>query len=773
MLGRADRHILRQRAKEGANMNQILYNGKLYSSKDIFSGNVGISMSLKSSSLEANTLSAEVRDSGNTFSNFARNTPLKWMYDGLQKGIFYLQEVEQIGPARYSMYATSAIGILTEGIHYGGIYNGQTAQTVISDICGTIPFLIQNKYKDIKLYGWLPVSTPRDNLVQVLIAIGAWVKTDLNGVLRIEGLWDGISGNINQDYLLKGSKISKTAKITQVVVTEHQYVEGGEQTSLFEGVTAQGDIITFSNPMYSLSAQGFSILERGSNYAKLSGGSGKLTGRAYIHNTREIVRDVAAAEEENVKRVKNATLVSLVNSASVADRLVNYFKWTETIDSPVIYQGESCGDCVTAWNPYEKKNVSACLESADIDFSNTLKATEKLLIGFTPLRFEQSQTYDEHELLTGSGTWTAPDGVSEVEVVVIGGGGAGYDGNPGEAGPGGSGTWGESLQDGDTINLDGVAVGSSKSASTNCSTSQRNTDPGEGGEGGSAGTPGKVYRKTISVTPGQKISYQCGSGGQSNGSTGGNTTFGSVSSSSGSSSGSGYTDIITGETYATSGVSGGKGGKGGSAGSEGESTGGSGGGYPNSRSINESDNPRNYGSDYNTESNVSVSGNAGGAGGGGAGGDSGSINGGDGGDATAPSFSYDLDVSYAQIRLTPSRGGNGGTGANGSNASKYGSSGSGGGGGGGGGGTASSSINASASSTCEVLRLTNERHIVQSYVTSTDSKPGSGGAGGKGGAGADGCIILYYGVTTPVQDGQLKDKNGLMLLDKYGRRLIV
>ena len=33
--------------------------------------------------------------------------------------------------------------------------------------------------------------------------------------------------------------------------------------------------------------------------------------------------------------------------------------------------------------------------------------------------------------------------------------------------------------------------------------------------------------------------------------------------------------------------------------------------------------------------------------------------------------------------------------------------------------------------------------------------------------------ILYYGVTTPVQDGQLKDKNGLMLLDKYGRRLIV
>lgn len=594
MLGRADRHILRQRAKEGANMNQILYNGKLYSSKDIFSGNVGISMSLRSSSLEANTLSAEVRDSGNTFSNFARNTPLKWLYDGLQKGIFYLQEVERIGPARYSMYATSAIGILTEGIHYGGIYNGQTAQTVISDICGTIPFSIQNKYKDIKLYGWLPVSTPRDNLVQVLIAIGAWVKTDLNGVLRIEGLWDGISENINQDYLLKGSKISKTAKITQVVVTEHQYVEGGEQTSLFEGVTAQGDIITFRDPMYSLSAQGFSILERGSNYAKLSGGSGKLTGRAYIHNTREIVRDVAAAEEENVKRVKNATLVSLVNSASVADRLVNYFKWTETIDSPVIYQGESCGDCVTAWHPYEKKNVSACLESADIDFSNTLKATEKLLIGFAPPQFEQNQTYDKHEILTGSGTWTVPEGTTSVRAVLIGAGGAGFDGSPGGDS---TETWEDEEIKTTRINL--TAPTTSASDSSNVSNRGAGT-PGNGGAGGAAGTPGKVYEVTFSPSSGSRISYSCGSKGTSNGALGGATTFGSYSSNSGSTSSAGYTDIISGITYAKSGDSGADGGKGGS-GADGESVGGvSGGKQEPSGSATRSD------SDTQRRSNISM-----------------------------------------------------------------------------------------------------------------------------------------------------------------------
>ena len=756
-----------------ANTTKIVYDGRTYTGTEIQNGNMRLATSLLSSSLESNTFNVTLKSPNKNLTNFSRNAPITVFNGERQLGIFYVQDVKRTAADLYKVSATSAVGILSDGNHYGGIYTGQTAESIIGSICGSVKYDIQNKLRPIKLYGWLPLATPRDNLAQVLFAMGATLRTDLNGVLRIEELWDGLSGDIGTDRMYQGASVEYASKVTQVSLTEHQYVASGDLDELFSGTTQSGDIITFDEPVYGLTASGFTIQSQGANFAKLSAGNGTLKGRKYKHNTREIIKTVSSASEPNIKAVKDATLVSLVNSQAVSNNLVNYLKWNRTIKTSVVYQGEIPGDLISTWDPFDKTSVDVCIQEADIILSNTIKANEKMLVGFTPIRQDNSQTYDEHELLIGSGTWTVPDGVSEVEVVVIGGGGAGYDGNPGEAGPGGSGTWGESLQDGDTINLDGVAVGSSKSASTNCSTSQRNTDPGEGGEGGSAGTPGKVYRKTISVTPGQKISYQCGGGGQSNGSTGGNTTFGSVSSSSGSSSGSGYTDIITGETYATSGVSGGKGGKGGNAGSEGESTGGSGGGYPNSRSINESDNPRNYGSDYNTESNVSVSGNAGGAGGGGAGGDSGSINGGDGGDATAPSFSYDLDVSYAQIRLTPSRGGNGGTGANGSNASKYGSSGSGGGGGGGGGGTASSSINASASSTCEVLRLTNERHIVQSYVTSTDSKPGSGGAGGKGGAGADGCIILYYGVTTPVQDGQLKDKNGLMLLDKYGRRLIV
>ena len=47
-----------------------------------------------------------------------------------------------------------------------------------------------------------------------------------------------------------------------------------------------------------------------------------------------------------------------------------------------------------------------------------------------------------------------------------------------------------------------------------------------------------------------------------------------------------------------------------------------------------------------------------------------------------------------------------------------------------------------------------------------------GGSGGGGGQGGDGCIILYYRKKKELQSGPLKDKNGKLVLDRLGRRII-
>lgn len=749
-----------------ANTTKIVYDGRTYTGTEIQNGNMRLATSLLSSSLESNTFNVTLKSPNKNLTNFSRNAPITVFNGERQLGIFYVRDVKRTAADLHKVSATSAVGILSDGNHYGGIYTGQTAESIIGSICGSVKYDIQNKLRPIKLYGWLPIATPRDNLAQVLFAMGATLRTDLNGVLRIEELWDGLSGDIGTDRMYQGASVEYASKVTQVSLTEHQYVASGDLEELFSGTTQSGDIITFDEPVYGLTASGFTIQSQGANFAKLSAGNGTLKGRKYKHNTREIIKTVSSASEPNIKAVKDATLVSLVNSQAVSNNLVNYLKWNRTIKTSVVYQGEIPGDLISTWDPFDKTSVDVCIQEADIILSNTIKANEKMLVGFTPIRQEGSESYEYHVVLTGSGTWTVPEGTTSVRAVLIGAGGAGFDGSPGGDS---TETWEDEEIKTTRINL--TAPTTSASDSSNVSNRGAGT-PGNGGAGGAAGTPGKVYEVTFSPSSGSRISYSCGSKGTSNGALGGATTFGSYSSNSGSTSSAGYTDIITGITYAKSGDSGADGGKGGS-GADGESVGGvSGGKQEPSGSATRSDSDTQRRSNISMDIDATANFSLGAAGGGGAGGNSGNNLGTPGGDAEVGSVRLSITTGYINAFVYPNKGGTGGDGADGADASVYGCSGSGAGGGGGAGGDSSASSNVSAQ--YYVYNITIQTRTDFSINNNAGGAAvRKGGAGGKGGAGADGCIILYYGVTTPVQEGQLKDKNGLMLLDKYGRRLIV
>ena len=746
-----------------ANTTKIVYDGRTYTGTEIQNGNMRLATSLLSSSLESNTFNVTLKSPNKNLTNFSRNAPITVFNGERQLGIFYVQDVKRTAADLYKVSATSAVGILSDGNHYGGIYTGQTAESIIGSICGSVKYDIQNKLRPIKLYGWLPIATPRDNLAQVLFAMGATLRTDLNGVLRIEELWDGLSGDIGTDRMYQGASVEYASKVTQVSLTEHQYVASGDLDELFSGTTQSGDIITFDEPVYGLTASGFTIQSQGANFAKLSAGNGTLKGRKYKHNTREIIKTVSSASEPNIKAVKDATLVSLVNSQAVSNNLVNYLKWNRTIKTSVVYQGEIPGDLISTWDPFDKTSVDVCIQEADIILSNTIKANEKMLVGFTPIRQEGSESYEYHVVLTGSGTFTFPEGTTSARAVLIGAGGAGFDGSPG-----GDST--ETWED-EEIKTTRINLTAPTSDSSNVSNRGAGT-PGNGGAGGAAGTPGKVYEVTFSPSSGSRISYACGVKGTSNGALGGATTFGSYSSNSGSTSSAGYTDIISGITYAKSGDSGADGGKGGS-GADGESVGGvSGGKQEPSGSATRSDSDTQRRSNISMDIDATANFSLGAAGGGGAGGNSGNNLGTPGGDAEVGSVRLSITTGYINALVYPNKGGKGGDGADGADASVYGCSGSGAGGGGGAGGDSSASSNVSAQ--YYVYNITIETRT--DFAINNNAGGAAvrkGGAGGKGGAGADGCIILYYGVTTPVQDGQLKDKNGLMLLDKYGRRLIV
>lgn len=700
-------------------INKLVYGDLTFTDEQIQDGEVYEAMALLSDALEIGTLRAElyIRDEGvgAALTAFRRNDRLLYYYRDELRGTYYIESVQRTGKYTYELSANDAVALLEQSSHMGGIYTGQTVEELVRDICN-IPYFVQSKLKPVKLYGWLPVATRRANLAQVLFAVGAHLKVDLNGVLRIETLWDGVASAIDPDRVFWGDRVRYAAKITEVSVLEHQYIPGTEEVTLFEGAAASGDLIQFSEPVHSLTASGFAILEQGANFARVSGGSGTLTGQKYVHLTRDVRVEATPDEVANVVEVKEATLVSLVNSAAVAERLASYYRLLETMDGEVVYGGERPGDVVAFEHPYGGESFG-CIKSASLTMGGTLVSEETTAIGYRPI-YGSGDLVDNRELISSNTTWTEPEGIVSLRVVLIGGGYGGYGGGNGL--PGESGL----------------------------------TSPGQGGKGGAGGAGGnggKILQIDVGVSPGKIHSITVGPGGvggaaEAPGEDGTPTTFDGYTSTAGTSSQDGFLDPVTQAVYAKPGISGicgadgGRGGNGtnspeapagvGQSGKDVDGfTGGAGGTY------------RMESSEWYGEG-ISYGGGGGGAaiGENGGDGDRGHLYAIDDIQGTGPGMQAiggtgGTGGDAAKIPITPSLFGTGGTGGDG------------GGGGGGGGGGQAKSVWPSAG--------------------------GEGGAGSQGGAGGSGCAILYYSVKRKISSSPLQGKNGCLILDKIGRRVIV
>lgn len=686
--------------------------------------------SLSCESISADTLTAVVRCNDPTIMAFAKNDPIRvWENDSdASMQTYYLRSITRTGATSYRLVAWSAVGLLAAMAHKGGIYTGQTVAEAVKEICGNVPVVVKSVFANTKLYGWLPYCQPkadrrgksaRDNLVQVLFAIGAYLTTDLNGVLHIDALWDGVSSTIGSNRMYaSGGKVSFSDPISAVTVTEHQYIAGTDEKELFSGTSQQGDIITFSEPMHSLTATGFTILESGANYAKISSGSGSLKGKPYIHNTRLVTQTVTENAAENVKSVTDATLVSLVNSSAVAKRLADYYKCRETITNGIVSGQEKPGHVVSVYHPYDKKMVSACIVSLDTTMSGTLKSEMTALVGFLPPQPETTEYYDERVLLTGSGEWESViDG--EIRVVVIGGGETGASGSAGSS------------------------AGISSQSKSGSSGSYSGSSAGQGGEGGEGGSGGKILIASLNVITGQKFQYAAAQ-------PAGNSTFGELSSASGETSVDGYYDLVTQTFFGRKGANGIKGGNGGSPGNNGQAVGDYLGGYGiNSKTVSQTK--------YGTSGTVTANGWGGG----------GAAQGANGATSAGEVYinlygefnSNDPSQSVVTLSGNCSGGGKGANGANGNDGENYGDGGDGGNGGGGAGAVGTLSMSFSPSG--------------KNPKTETGGAWATGGSAGAGGAGKPGCIIIYYRKKKEIQSGPLVTSNNLGLLDSLGRRMIV
>lgn len=509
--------------------------------------------------MAVDTVTAIVRYTGDgDIRGIAYGTPAWWYNNGDLVTAVFVRNVERIGKLLYRLTLISGVGLLENTIHVGNVYNGTAFEDVAAEIIGgTFPYTVDAAVASLPVYGWLPYDNGRNNLHQLLFATGVTLHKDANGEPVFAFLSDNNPSPVPDSRIAFGGTVDYQTIASAVEVTEHSYgVAPGTPETLFDNnASAMGTsntLAVFNGPYSSLTVTGSLVIEEsGVNYAVVSG-VGTLTGIAYSHFTRVITHVNTAATVDNIKRVTDMYLVSLANSINVAKRVLAYYTSAKTIRSQIVIDGEKCGDVLSLHDPY-LDDVTAFLAEADVNTSSNLLATCRLVEGYTPTG--QGNNYDTYLVLTGSGTWQVPDGVTEITVVLVGGGDGGM--------PGGIGGTAPTLS---TIELNGSDVPSPHRAYID----PASAGPSNGGAAGAAGAGGNIYGTTITVTPGELIAYTSGAGGTGGvyltgdrPTTGTDTVFGVLTSAAGSKIPSGYADPITGNVYGAAGTPGTAGGKGG------------------------------------------------------------------------------------------------------------------------------------------------------------------------------------------------------------------
>ena len=458
-------------------------------------------------------------------------TPVFWRCEGRLVAKGYLQLIERMTRRSWRLTMVSGVGLLGDSYHVGGIYSGQTFETVVADIIGGVfPFSVSVDLAQMPVFGWLPYDTRRANLHRLLVAYGANLIRRGDDVDYTVGWLESTeeTETIPDSRISISGSTSYQLPATGVEITEHTFAETPEDETVqlvdTTAATTVGDqFVAFDAPCYDLTASGtLAIMESGVNYAIVEG-VGVLIGKKYTHNTNVVSMSTGETATPRIKRITDNCLITAINVNNVASRVLAYYSSAKTVQTKLMLDGERPG-AAYAFHDSFGDETEAYLRQIQLGITSIQAAACEFVEGYVPT---SRGIYSHSVVLTGSGSWTPPEGVTECQAILIGGGSGGQSGSEGEYGYGVE-TW---------------PIGS-----------------GAGGSAGKGGRPGKSFAVRIVGIAGS-VAYGCGSGGASD-TDGTATTFGGFSSASGSVAPRGVMDLMTGEMFALNGADGADGGRG-------------------------------------------------------------------------------------------------------------------------------------------------------------------------------------------------------------------
>ena len=290
-------------------------------------------MSPISSELPINSGDIRIHSKRGIEFSFQERQPLDIYSDGQLLLKTFVDKYRRISKNEWSINGEDYIGLMDSIPFYGGIYNEKNAADLIREIfdVAKVPYELSEDFLSEVVTGYIPYTTCREALMQVLFAISAVANTTESEKVNISTLSKEIRQEIPPERIFQGQTSGVKSRVTRVEIISHSYrpiQDTVEAYNAEKNPIGEDVFVVFSEPLHSLSIINGTIKESGANYAILSATIGcVLTGKKYDHTmVTNAVKNplVLATDPENVVAIEKATLVSSSNIDKVLDLCYTY-----------------------------------------------------------------------------------------------------------------------------------------------------------------------------------------------------------------------------------------------------------------------------------------------------------------------------------------------------------------------------------------------------------------------------------------------------------------
>lgn len=331
-------------------------------------------------------------------------TPVLYYIDTRMIGRFYIKNIERTSKFLYRLNCVSGVGLLSRMKHYGGLYlTGNRYKDILKEILRKDPkdsnsesvfkYSVDESIENIRINGYLPYASKRDNLYQFLLATNTNIITDLNCDYVFTSFRGGqTSEQIQTNNIYDAGSVKYGSSPSKITITKHAYrmKTTQEEETIFDNsddiLPLADKLIEFGSAPIDLSTirvEGSLTASYINENIAIVSGIGKILGKPYAHDEDTVEQEDPSAYEDKEISVSDCTLITENNINVVSQRLFAYYKNAKTIDNEIVLTKEKCGNKYSFIDPFQD-NRNGILIKMTLVTDAIIKASCEIIADWNP-----------------------------------------------------------------------------------------------------------------------------------------------------------------------------------------------------------------------------------------------------------------------------------------------------------------------------------------------------------------------------------------------------